>query len=116
VPGRDHIGILDPTSLHIKPLEPIGVQDVAYRALALGPRTGDIYLFGNRIIGPDRGPRQGPPSDAVVTVLDSTNLTVIHNWTVRPSAGLDWYVYSGSIDDQEHHLYVSYHGPPRQLA
>jgi hypothetical protein len=81
-----------------------------YRGLDVGPNSGRVYVFGNRELGPDRGPTQGPPSDAVVTVL-TTDLTLLVTQTVRPSAGFDWFVYQGASDPSESHLLISYHGP-----
>jgi hypothetical protein len=81
-----------------------------YRALDVGLISGRVYLFANRELGPDRGPAQGPPSDAVMTVL-APDLTFLATQTVRPSAGFDWFVYQGATDPSESHLLISYHGP-----
>jgi hypothetical protein len=81
-----------------------------YRGLDVGPISGRVYVFANRELSPDRGPAEGPPSDAVVTVL-APDLTLLVTQTVRPSAGFDWFVYQGATDPSETHLLISYHGP-----
>ena len=83
---------------------------LSYRGLGVGPISGRIYVFGNRDLGPDRGPTQGPPSDAVVTVL-ADDLTLMSAQTVRASAGYDWFVYQGATNASESQLLLSYHGP-----
>jgi hypothetical protein len=81
-----------------------------YRGLYVGPISGHIYVFANRELGPDRGPTQGPLSDAVVTVL-AADLSLMSTRTVRSSSGFDWFVYQGATDASESHLLISYHGP-----
>jgi hypothetical protein len=82
-----------------------------YRGLDVGPVTGRVYVFANRETGPDRGPIQGPPSDAVVLVLTSDLASLVMSQTVRTSSGFDWYIYQGGLDPSETHLLLSYHGP-----
>ncbi len=110
-PGDNRVATVDVRTLQIQATVPVPGTGVTYRGLAVGSKTGRIYLFGNRAVGPDAGPTHGPPSDAVVTVLDPTATTVIENWTARPSAGRNWYVLRGAVSADERQLFISYHGP-----
>lgn len=114
LPGTNSIAFVDIPALHVQATRPVPVPDVTYRGLALGDQSGRIYLFGNRMVGADAGPAHGPPSDAVVTVLNPTGSEVLYNWTVRASAGRNWYVLRGAIAADERQIFVSYHGPDTQ--
>ena len=72
---------------------------LAYRGLAVGPRTGRLYLFGN----------QG--GDAVVRVLDPSGKQATQTWPARASGGRNWLIYQGAVASDESALYLSYHGP-----
>jgi DNA-binding beta-propeller fold protein YncE len=69
-----------------------------FRSLAVGPVTGQVYLFGNR------------GKDAVVSTLDPHTGTTVATWTARTSDGYDWLVYQGAISQDERHVFLSYHG------
>jgi hypothetical protein len=114
VPGPDSIAFVDIPTLRVRATRSVPVRDVRYRGLELGRQSGRIYLFGNRIVGPDGGPEHGPPSDAVVTVLDPSGTEVIFNWTVRPSLGRNWTVLRGALASDERQIFLSYHGPDTQ--
>jgi hypothetical protein len=73
--------------------------DVVFYALAVGPQTGLLYLFGNR----------GP--SAIITVLDTHTGAVRMSWTAHAADGHTWTVYEGTISPDERHLLVSYAGP-----
>jgi hypothetical protein len=75
----------------------------SYRSLALGPRSGQLYLFGNR--------HQAAGQAAVVAVVDPASGTIRSRWTIRPASGRTWLVYRGVVSDDERRLVVSYHGP-----
>jgi hypothetical protein len=109
--GFDQIGFVNLPTLRPIRVQTIPIPDVSYRSLALGSKSGNIYLFGNRVVGPDAGPLHGAPSDAVITVLDPTGSRVINNWIARKSDGRNWNVLAGAVSDDEHELFVSYHSP-----
>ncbi len=110
-PGQNQIAFIDPGTLRVTALRSVAVPEVPYRGLAVGPRSGRIYLFGDRSVGPDMGPTRGPPSDAAITVMNPQASAIISNMTVKVSYGLDWRVYNGALSDQEDRIYLSYHGP-----
>jgi DNA-binding beta-propeller fold protein YncE len=70
-----------------------------YRGLAVGPRTGRLFLFANQ-----RG-------DAVVRVIDPSGVRGPQTWLARAADGRNWLVYQGAISSDESALYLSYHGP-----
>jgi len=72
---------------------------MVYRSLAVGAKTGRIYLFGNR------------GSSVVITVLDAHTGAARISWTARPADGHNWLVYQGAVSSDERQLLVSYHGP-----
>lgn len=72
-----------------------------YRSLAVGERTGRLFLFGNR--------SDATGESAWVSVLDADRRHV-GSWMLRPANGHRWTVYSGSVAPDERHLAVSYHG------
>ncbi len=113
-PGADSVAFLAIPGLDVQATRPVPEPDVTYQGLAVGEQSGRIYLFGNRIRGVALDPAHGPPSDAVVTVLDPTGSQVIYNWTVRPAEGRDWFVLRGAVASDERRLFVSYHGPDTQ--
>jgi hypothetical protein len=85
---------------------------VSFHALAVGPKTGWLYLFGDRAAGPKRVLPGGTvqPSDPVVAVVDPHNGTVLRGWTARAAADYDWYTYRGLVSGDEGTVFVSYHG------
>lgn len=85
-----------------------------FRSLALGPRTGRVYLFGNAgevVRPPGLDPLAPRQVSVLVAVLDPARGQVVADWTVRPADGHDWRVYQGAVSPDEGRLYVSYHGP-----
>jgi hypothetical protein len=79
---------------------------ITFRSLAVGKRTGRIFLFGNRSPGPDHS-----GEDVVAAAFDPESGRMEASWTIRPANGRDWFVYQGGVSPDELHLYVSYHGP-----
>jgi hypothetical protein len=67
-----------------------------FRAIAVGQRTGRLYLAGNT------------PSAAVGAVLAPASGRYLAQTTLR--GGGDWLVLGISVADDERSLYVSYHG------
>lgn len=96
--GRGTVAVIDATTLRVSATLDAG-SGLAFRGLAIGPRTGKLYLFAN-----DGG-------DAVVRVLDPTGGTPTQTWPARASAGRTWLVYQGAVAPDESALYLSYHGP-----
>jgi hypothetical protein len=76
---------------------------ITCRSLALSPRTGRIFLFGNR-------PEQGGQS-LLVTVLDPASGRRLGGWVARPANGHTWLPHQGIVTADERRLLVSYHGP-----
>lgn len=98
-PGADHLAIIDTASVGIRARYalPIGM---AFSALAVGPVTGRLYLFGAPTHG--RG--------ALVAVIDPRTGRVLARWTVHRGDTGDWFVYQGAVAPDERALYLSYHG------
>jgi DNA-binding beta-propeller fold protein YncE len=96
--GGARIALLDTTTLKLTTSIDLG-GDLDYRGLAIGPRTGRLYLSANQ-----RG-------DALVRVIDPSGAQPAQTWPARKSEGRDWYVYQGSVAPDETALYLSYHGP-----
>lgn len=98
---------LDPITLRTKDRYtlPAGVE---FRSLAVGPKTGDLYLFGNRA-GSRLNEVGYPEQDVIVGVINPQDeaLTVT---TVRSARGRDWLVYRGVVSADERRLFISYHG------
>jgi hypothetical protein len=75
------------------------IGDAHFGSIAVGARTGRIYLFGNR----DRS--------AVVAVRAPDGGVELARWTARTGRNGNWSVYRGVLSKDERLLYVSYHGP-----
>ncbi len=68
-----------------QPLSSFHLDDgIAYRSLAVGPRTGHVFVFGNR------------GGEALVTLVDAEHGTKLATWTAHAADGHDWRVYAGS--------------------
>jgi hypothetical protein len=80
-------------------------QGVLFRALVTGPRSGRLYVFGNR-----PAMSGGPSTDLVATVIDPATSTIAPLYLLRRGDGRDWYVFDASIDSSERNIYVSFHG------
>lgn len=112
------IVLIDAATGSLRATHSLTVAGVVFRGLAVGPRTGQVYLFGGRQEGAEAYPLPaGPPRfcsparSVIVAVLDPRSGVAHATWTVRESAGYDWQVYQGSVTDDERALFVSYHGP-----
>lgn len=86
--------------------------DLAFYSLAVGPRTGRIYLFGDRAAGPKRRGPDGvvQPTDAVVAIVNPHTGALLHTWRARAANGYDWYTYRRPVSPDERALFISYHG------
>jgi hypothetical protein len=101
-PGSgQELAILDPAGLRPTESFPLD-RGIVFRAVAVGPRTGRLYLFGNRRAG-------GGAEDAVVAVLDPSSGET-QTSTVREAEGHDWWIIDGAVARDESRLYLSYHG------
>lgn len=73
----------------------------AYRTLAVGPVSGDVFAFGDRA-------EDGGHSPWLVRL--SADGTVRGSWRLRPAAAHDWTPYAAAIAADERYAVVSYHG------
>jgi len=96
--GRATVAAIDTKTLKVAATFDPGTG-LQFRGLAVGPRTGWLYLFANR------------GGDAVVRVVDPVGGQATQTWLARASAGRTWLVYQGAVASDETALYVSYHGP-----
>lgn len=69
------------------------------RGLVVGPRTGDLYVFGAK------------GGSAVVWIIDPAARTPAHSITARRADGHNYLVFQGLINAEETALFLSYHGP-----
>jgi hypothetical protein len=86
-------------------------EGISFRSLAVGPRTGRLYLFGDRP-GKMVESRIGRLRErsAIVTVLDPDGEQMFESQTIRRADGHDWLVSWGALFPDESRLFVSYHG------
>jgi hypothetical protein len=76
---------------------------ISFQSLVVGPRSGRLYLAGNRL-----GKRAaGAP---VLLVLEPGSGAVVERMTIRPTQGRDWLVLDAAVSSDERHAAVSYHG------
>ena len=95
------VTIFDSRSL--RPLDRIPLErGIVFRNIALGPRSGRLYLFGNR-------PEREGAEDAVVALVETDGGTA-RTRTIREAEGHDWWVIDGAVTDDESRLFISYHG------
>jgi hypothetical protein len=97
--GSHHLAVIDVRTHRVRThysLEP----DVLIRALAVGPQTGRVYLFGERV--------NSRPWSVVVLVLDPRTGRSLATWTVRKTGSLDWTVFRGLVSADEHWLFIDY--------
>lgn len=74
-------------------------RGLQYRGLAVGPRTGRLYLFANR------------GGEATVRVLDPSGVEPMQEWPARAANGRSWLIYQGAVAADESAMFISYHGP-----
>jgi len=116
VPSR--VVVVDVATAEVRATYPLDEPNIIFRSLMAGPKTGRLYLFGNRVEStanyppPLDAPRLGTPAKSVaVAVLNPDNGTIERQWIAKQSAGYDWLVYQGAVSDDERQLFISYHGP-----
>lgn len=78
------------------------------RALAVGPKTGRLYLAYN--IPTTRRGRHDPLRAARLAVLAPDGSRRLTDALLRPNGGRSWLVWSLALDPAERHAYISYHG------
>lgn len=101
---RDGQSIIELSSATLKIRQRFSLPaGIVFRSLQTGPRSGRLYVVGNR--GTNRN------VDApVLLVLDPNSGAVLDRLIVRPARGRDWYVGDAAISSDERYLAVSYHG------
>jgi hypothetical protein len=116
VPGdtqqASSLTVIDATTTRILAQRALGELGV-YRALAIGPLTGRLYVFGNRgetEPQPGQDPLAPRQVSVVIAQLDPDTGAVLAEWLPRQADGYDWRVYQGAVSADERRLYVSYHG------
>jgi hypothetical protein len=84
-------------------------QGTLFRSLTVGPRTGRLYLAGNRFAEgtTELGAQQ---EDAVAAVVDAKTGGLIFANTIREAGGRNWMVLASAISPDERYLFVTYHG------
>lgn len=97
-PSRpDRLAILDVGTAQLRAV--FDLPGATYRSLAVGPRTGSVYLFGDR------------SGEVLVSVMEGQTGSVLHAWMARAADGRTWRVYQGAVSTDERRLFLSYHGP-----
>jgi hypothetical protein len=79
------------------------------RSLVVGPRSGTLYVLGNRK-GTRRNEVEGLESHAQLLVVDPDAGRIRNSIEIRPLEGRDWFVNSAAVAPSEQTLYVTYHG------
>jgi len=97
--GADHLAVVDTASAGVRARYALP-PGVAFSALAVGPVSGRLYLFGAPTHA--RG--------AFVAVVDPRTGRVLARWAVHRGDSGDWFVYQGTVAPDERALYLSYHG------
>jgi hypothetical protein len=96
---KSRIVVVDAATAAVRESLVVPEPDIVFRSLVVGPKTGLLYLFGNR------------GNSVIITVFDPRKGTVRTSWIAREASGHNWYVYQGAVSPDERHLLVSYHGP-----
>lgn len=78
------------------------------RALAVGPRTGRLYVAYT--VERPVPKRRDQPKDARLRILDPSGTRRLADTLVRPAGRRSWWVYALAVDQEERRAYVSYHG------
>jgi hypothetical protein len=97
--GSHHLAVIDVRTHQVHAYYPME-QDVLVRAIAVGPQTGRVYLFGERV--------SARPQSVVVLVLHPRSGRLLARWTVRKTGNLDWKVFRGLTSADERQLFIDY--------
>jgi hypothetical protein len=110
--GSGAVAIVDARSARLVRLLTFEQPGIFYRGMAVAS-GGTLYLFGNRVRGPDRGPgpHGGFPLDAVVTLFDLNAGKPVDTYDARLYDGHSWFVWQGAISPDGQLLFLGYHGP-----
>lgn len=76
-------------------------KGIAFRRLAIGPRTGRVYAIGNA------GRRDALSAHLLILSPAGRRVSLTR---VREAEGRDWYIHSIAVAPDETRLLVSYHG------
>ena len=98
-PDENRLVVVETTTMQVLRSNLLPPSDVVFRSLAVGPRTGKLYLFGNR------------DGAAVISVLEPASGHVETTWVAREADGHTWAIYQGAVSADERSVFVSYHGP-----
>jgi hypothetical protein len=111
--GSGALAIVDVRSARLVRLLTFEQPGILYRGMAAAAGATRLYLFGNRVRGPDRGPgpHGGFPLDAVVTLLDLNAGKPVDTYDARLYDGNSWYVWQGASSPDGQLVFLSYHGP-----
>lgn len=102
-PGRhSRVVAVDAATLRLRARHPLEAGSV-YRSLAIGPRTGHLYLFGNQ--------PSAAGASVVVVRLEETTGKAVGRWSLHRADRWDWRVYRGVVSADEEQIAISYHGP-----
>jgi hypothetical protein len=93
---------VDAATLRVRARHPLEAGSV-YRSIAIGPRTGHLYLFGNQ--------PSAAGSSVIVVRLEATTGKAVRRWSLRRTDKRDWRVYQGVVSADEQQVAISYHGP-----
>jgi hypothetical protein len=90
--------VTDLPDLTIKKIVPLSRTDCTFRSVAIGPLTNRLFVFGNCA------------GSINVTVLDPNIESELDRWSVTLPAKYDWAIYQANVSEDEHRLFISYHG------
>ncbi len=80
------------------------------RALAVGPRSGDVYVAYNRVYPTTNPSRHDPYRSAALAAFDSRGRGPLRDLTLHRHGLRSWLVWTLALDAGESRAYVAYHG------
>jgi hypothetical protein len=105
---RGGIAVVDAGNLRVRARHRLPPGLVA-RGLAVGPVSGQIYVFANR--AGEATTRFGErEQEVVVARMRADTGAVVTTSLVRPARGREWRIYRGAVSDDERRVVISYHG------
>lgn len=110
--SRESITVVDANEMRVLKTFPLP-GDVNFRNIAVGARTGFIYVTGNRLRNsqvPRRFTWSAHTGNPVVRVLNPGDGNVVQKWEANLPDEYDWRVYQAEPSDDETHILLSYHG------
>ena len=101
------IAVVDARNLRVRARHRLPRGLIA-RGLAVGPESGQLYVFANR--AGDTTTRFGErEQDVVVAHVRADTGAVVNTSVVRAARGLAWRIYRGAVSDDERRIFISYH-------